>query len=42
MVDDSIEIKQKLEDMEKMNKIFSEIFIPNFFKIGHLEEKLTK
>jgi hypothetical protein len=42
MVDDSIEIKQKLEDMEKMSKIFSEIFIPYFFKIGHLEEKLTK
>ncbi len=42
MVDDSAETKQKLEAMDKMHQIFSDVFIPNFFKIGHLEEKLLK
>lgn len=42
MLDDSDEIKMKLEAMKKMHHIFSEIMIPNFFKIGHLEEKLIK
>jgi hypothetical protein len=42
MLDESEEIKIKLETMEKLDHIFSKVMIPYFFKIGHLEEKLLK
>lgn len=42
ILDNSDEIKVKLEAMEKMDHILSKIMIPNFFKIGHLEEKLIR
>ena len=42
LLDDSDEINQQLETVTKINKLFSEIFIPNFIKLAQLEEKLTK
>lgn len=42
LLDDSEEVTQQFETINKINKLFTEIFIPNFIRLAHLEEKLTK
>ena len=42
LLDDSNEISEQFETANKLNKLISEVFIPNFIKLVQLEEKLTK
>jgi hypothetical protein len=42
LLDDNNEITEQLETVNKLNKLVSDVFIPNFIKLVQLEEKLTK
>lgn len=42
LLEQSEAINMKLDAINEMHDIFSKVFIPNFFKIGLLEDKLNK